>query len=209
MTERPILFNDAMVRAILDGRKTQTRRVVKPQPSDASKWVAVDHFGNGEFVPVLPCHGRPHGIHAPAAISCPYGQTGDRLWVRESFMPAPLEVVPETPEPTRWDIIYAADGGQSVKLAPAGYNPTLYNHERWTPSIHMPRWASRITLEITGVRVERLRDISSADCWAEGIQHSPDVDPYHEFADLWSSVYGAESWAANPWVWVVEFRRLP
>ena len=181
MKERPILFNDAMVRAILDGRKTQTRRPVKP-----------------------------------AYVN---GQPGDRLWVRETFYAWGrwerqfsakknrdewhfADMTLESGKQYRYAVGHCGDNGPRQR---GSVTPQWWKR----PAIHMPRWASRITLEVTGVRVERLQDISSADCWAEGIQHSPDVDPYHEFADLWSSVYGAESWEANPWVWVVEFRRLP
>lgn len=207
MKERPILFKAPMVRALLAGTKTQTRRIVKARDLE---WMDVHQ-----------------GLREPDnAERCPHGQPGDRLWVRESFMPIPLEAAPG-PSQTPWSIAYAA-GGQTELLAPSSYNPTLYNYERWTPSIHMPRWASRITLEITGVRVERLQDISEADAKAEGADplsvagFSTDdltfIDaplmgpnsPYKNgFASLWESINGEGSWKANPWVWVVEFRRLP
>lgn len=200
MTERPILFSAPMVRAILDGRKTQTRRIVKLKPGqqvderdDGSSWPWTDYDG-ADMWDWLPC---------------PYGQPGDRLWVRESFMPAPLDTPPSQPTPTSWSIAYAA-GGQEEKTAPPGYNPMLYNYERWSPSIHMPRWASRITLEITAVRVERLQEIGEADAQAEGCTGSP-LGPAADlllFRTLWESIHGPESWAANPWVWVVEFRRV-
>lgn len=122
MSERPILFSGAMVRAILSGAKTQTRRVV-----------ACKHCVRIAEVPVP---ARSDIAHAP------YGQPGDRLWVREAFMPCPLEN--PTTGPSRWNIAYASDAEQVERQAPAGYNPMLYNYERWTPSIHMPRWASRI-----------------------------------------------------------------
>lgn len=189
-----------MVRALLAGTKTQTRRALNARALtllDAAAQVGeCMHLGAVTPIP-------PNDMDCYVQF-CAYGQPGERLWVRESFMPAPLEAAPG-PSQTPWSIAYAA-GGQTEKLAPSNYNPMLYNYERWTPSIHMPRWASRITLEITSVRVDRLQDISTADCWAEGIPASPDVDPAHEYRDLWEQINGPMSWAANPWVWVVEFK---
>ena len=194
--ERPILFSGKMVRALLAGTKTQTRRIVKPQP--------ISNRPNG-----------PLGWE----IHCPYGQPGDRLWVREGFTPLPPMQAP-TQNPSRWEILYAA-GGAEEREAPAGYNPMLYNYERWSPSIHMPRWASRLTLEITGVRVERLQSISEADAIAEGVTavSSGGVTLFtttgancfqtakDAYAALWESINGPGSWDANPWVWAIEFRR--
>lgn len=211
MKERPILFSGPMVRAILDGRKTQTRRVVKPQPL----WVG------DPGVPFKTRDADPKGI-----IECPYGQIGDRLWVREAWsgeywlkdikpierlgMPHPDRLVSLTPETWYW-----ADG-----------NPESGDWERPRPSIHMPRWASRITLEITDVRVERLQDISEEDAKREGVnkyddgpiggmyvdyearQPVPADGPIHSFKTLWQSINGPDSWDANPWVWVVEFNRV-
>ncbi len=161
MTERGMIFNSEMVRAILDGRKTQTRRPIKwkqtrfteiGERDDGSKW--------------------PWSEDAEHACDfwhpCPFGAVGDRIWIRESFFPAPLEMQYTPPRKTMWNIAYR-DGVQMEKLAPAEYNPLIYNYERWTPSIHMPRWASRILLEITDVRVERLNAISEEDARAEGI----------------------------------------
>ena len=214
MKERPILFSGPMVRAILSGAKTQTRRVVKL--TDAGRVRDVGSRRNWHI-------GDPDAV-----LACHYGQPGDRLWVREAFMPCPLEN--PTTGPSRWNIAYASDAEQVERQAPAGYNPMLYNYERWTPSIHMPRWASRITLEITSVRVERLQAISEADARAEGCMRGdpddaggwfpadePDPSGIGErgwdcardwFADLWESINGHDSWEANPWVWVVEFRRI-
>lgn len=207
MKERPILFSAPMVRALLAGTKTQTRRVVKyqaPDLVDDDGWPLVDRSIDGI--------GYVRG-------ACPYGQPGDWLWLRESFMPIPLAAAPG-PSQTPWSIVYAA-GGQTELLAPSSYNPALYNYERWTPSIHMPRWASRITLEITGVRVERLQDISEADALWEGIERHADGnglhtedgmhysdDPRESFASLWEYINGHDSWDANPWVWVIEFKRI-
>lgn len=220
MTERPILFSGAMVCALLAGTKTQTRRVVKPQPTGFVGGPGVSN-SDGSPAPLVPIdeYFGPCGRE----IVCPYGQPGDRLWVRESFMPIPLEAAPG-PSQTPWSIAYAA-GGQTELLAPSSYNPTLYNYERWTPSIHMPRWASRITLEITSVRVERLQDISESDAMAEGTTPITDPcdhvrltcadigcsgpQPYRTgFRALWRDINGPDSWEANPWVWAVEFKPL-
>lgn len=190
MTERPILFSGPMVRAILDGRKTQTRRVVKPQPEPGY----IGHFGPG----------IPFGRTEKRDERCPYGYTGDWLLVREAF------------HPYHWDrprAAYRADGErQRVRT-----QIETYEIGRWKPSIHMPRWASRILLEIVSVRVERLQEIGEADCWAEGIDRMPDTRgwrdraseyPREAYADLWEQINGSGSWSANPWVWVVEFKVL-
>lgn len=220
MKERPILFSAPMVRALLAGTKTQTRRALKPQPSEFVGGPGVT-LRDGSPAPLIALDDsvEPYGRE----IACPYGQPGDRLWVRESFMPVPLEAAPSTSQ-THWSIAYAA-GGITELLAPSNYNPTLYDYERWTPSIHMPRWASRITLEITSVRVERLQEISIEDAKAEGawgpddsiVQKVADyfgtdifsANPRKAFQMLWESINGPDSWAANPWVWAIEFRRVP
>lgn len=176
-----------MVRAILAGNKTQTRRVVKPQPE---QWTTPDGCGTSAIWPAVNHNGRV------AAMRCPYGQPGDRLWVRES---------------TAEDYIgsasfarYTADGFTS-RIA-------WWYSRKACPSIHMPRWASRILLEITSVRVERLHEISEADAKAEGVTLPKRTctmydgiwrDEYHA---LWESINGPRTWAANPWVWVIEFK---
>lgn len=210
MTERGMIFNGQMVRAILDGRKTQTRRPVKFPVID--KNMGCELAGNelaGELA-------------AGNYWNSQFGKPGDRIWVRETF-----STVPDHDEPAGCSaLLYAADGN-----SPYG---------KWTPSIHMPRWASRILLEITDVRVERLNGISDADCIAEGIIPVPKdrVDdhqfwrdyrlsgdgtfcvhtPRESFESLWKSVRGKSfdheedtgpgSWQANPWVWVIEFKRI-
>lgn len=192
MRERPILFSAPMVRAILEGRKTQTRRVVKPQPAGA--WAA------------------------PGRRACPYGQAGDRLWVRETW--GTHDQGFDTAEESTV-VVYRADVDRPEP-------------KRWRPSIHMPRVASRITLEVTGVRVERLHQLSEADAlaegihridigsgyeprysaaprsWADAVEGDPDVQltASAAFRELWESINGLRSWLANPWVWVVEFKRL-
>lgn len=197
MKERPILFSAPMVRAILEGRKTQTRRVVKLQPRNRAD---IGHHGAG-----IPFIRNPDPLRPN--LFCPYGRPGDRLWVREAFTPMPTDVPPETPCETKWDIGYAAGGMRLDAVAPAGYNPTLYNYERWTSPIYMPRWASRITLEVTGVRVERLKDISEKDAEAEGCPLDR-LLARDWYSQLWESINGPGSWSANPWVWVIEFARI-
>lgn len=187
--ERPIIFSGPMVRAILEGRKTQTRRVVKNSGGVAKN----------DQVVLWKC--------------CPHGDPGDLLWVREGFMPAPMEAAPTTPRPTRWNIAYAA-GGQAEVMAPADYNPMLYNYERWSPSIHMPRWASRLTLRITEVLVERVQDISILDAKAEGVEplgENGDLCRWRQsFRHLWDSINAkrGHGWDTNPWVWVIQFERV-
>lgn len=225
MKEHPILFSASMVRAILDGRKTQTRRVVKPQPNPVDPrycGVVAAAFRQGDFAwankggsRTISC--KPNGPTGWAEENSPYGKLGDRLWVRETFSgPYCFEAQDGFPAyPTsKWGrssgLWYWADG-----------EPTHGDWTRPRPSIHMPRWACRILLEITGVRVERLNDISRDDAMAEGIVYQPDggfgladsthynfADPRFSYQSLWESINGAGSWDANPWVWVVEFRRL-
>ncbi|HCR3978391.1 TPA: morphogenetic protein [Citrobacter koseri] len=220
MTERGMIFNDEMVRALLDGRKTQTRRIMKNQPA-----------GDYPDTPALVRNVGPgfqwYGSYGESSIfNCPFGAVGDRIWVRETFQ-GPLvseELFEEylahsekfeTPQYCE----YAADGGAKPEYC--DLNDNL--RHGWRPSIHMPRWASRITLEITSVRVERLNDISQEDAQAEGIIDggclncgepepcgcvNPQPDATDAFAYLWQSIYGQENWDANPWVWVIEFRRI-
>jgi hypothetical protein len=177
MKERPIICRDHEVRAILDGRKTQARRAVKPQP----KWVYADR------IPVKTDDADPKG-----EIRCPYGQPGDRLWVRETFYH-----IGETGQ-----VFYKADGTNN-------YKDDLRWGGPWKHSIHMPRLASRITLEVTGVRCERLQDISVDDCVAEGMDPHPKkhIGPYHQYHDLWESIHGEGSFDSR-YVWVVEFKRV-
>jgi hypothetical protein len=207
MKQRPIIFGDDMIRAILDGRKTQTRRVAKNVHFDSTyraKWKAVRKR-------------TEVSIDTPAAMLgevCPYGQPGDRLWVREKFA---THFIWDKLPPGHIDIEVHADcffyGDGSI----AGGCDDC-QRGKWRASIHMPRFASRITLEITGVRVERLQDISGEDCAAEGVADpigSPRVYGVvteqfakEQFARLWQSINGPDSWDANPWVWVIEFRRI-
>ena len=204
MRERPILFSAPMVRALLAGTKTQTRRVVKPQfAADAIpvEMPATDPAGGW----VVPGHSGVWWCDAAAnpddVRRCPYGQPGDRLWVRETFSgPWCMEAQDgaAAAPPSKWAessrIWYWADG-----------EPAYGDWTRPRPSIHMPRWASRITLEITSVR---LQDISEADAIAEGVYTDPASPAYDAYAQLWDEINGPGSWAANPWVWVLEFCRI-
>ena len=187
--ERPILFSGPMVRALLDGRKTQTRRIVK------TRWLPLVE----ECVRV---NGRWVWYTVDYDLTTPYGEPGDRLWVRETCWLRPHR----TREQMRngadtWPpVIYEAHGPDADELRSWGWKKS--------PSIHMPRWASRLTLEVTGVRVERVQEISEADARAEGFDDTPELGPRQHFIGTWIALNGVESWQANPWVWVIEFRRV-
>jgi len=187
MKERPILFSAPMVRALLDGSKTQTRRVAKLTANGHVK----EPGG----------HRRWHTADFDARLACPYGQPGDRLWVRETW----------ARDDEDGSLCYRADIGQGGEADDWERNRIDgAPRYRWRPSIHMPRAASRITLEITSVRVERLQDISRGDSMSEGCPF-PNMakgdDPSQWFRNLWGSINGHESWQTNPLVWVVEFKR--
>ncbi len=225
MKERPVIFNGEMVCAILDGRKTQTRRVMKPQPEPCYRgghWWPSNTFKTMLHIEEQMQNGAG-GWGGLAGDACPFGQVGDRLWVRETWADVNHDGHP--------GIAYRADSGLRVIGEDDGEeeDPNLEKYwfaqwyadlisgaeGNWRPSIHMPRWASRITLEITGVRVERLNDISHDDAKAEGCCYGrgggvPDfaVTPADHFPTLWASIYGVDSWNANPWVWVISFRRV-
>ena len=227
MRERPILFNDAMVRAILSGAKTQTRRpllvsgtcaecfdAAAPHnapdltEADGSANIAGELFGTDPYLRVRYCE---HNGISGGRFPCPFGAPGEFLWVRECFAlgrvfdesrAAELPII-ERDVPV-W---FRADGGADESWA---------NRGKWRPSIHMPRWASRLTLRVTDVRVERVQDITEADAMAEGFDGDCPVGylpaytagpcRYH-FAAEWP-YEDAQSWTANPWVWVVSFERV-
>ena len=208
MRERPIRMSAPMVRAILARTKSQTRRV-KTAPPNSYRFA-----NDGEFNPP-PCPG-PHDAgywinSDDERVNCPYGASGARLWVRETF------------SYTHNDAQGFADTGEVLYWADG--NPQDGDWSKLCPSIHMPRWASRITLEITGVRVERLQEISEADCVAEGTpcyvcgkhmdgRSEDDCHCFHrrahssDYRTLWESINGRGSWDANPYVWALTFRRI-
>jgi hypothetical protein len=208
MSEKPILFSAAMVIALLDGRKTQTRRIVKlPHNNPLGQWepttIGGENGGRTADGKTVPLQGGIWHTRTGECLMSPY-QPDDRLWVRETHS---IRVRPEE----------TTDG-----MGRVWYQATMQGdpHIRWKPSIHMPRWASRITLEVTGVRVERLQEISEADARAEGIDPlsmfnwRPDevwsTNPQAQrYAELWNDLNTARGygWDVNPWVWVVEFRR--
>ena len=208
MKEKPILFSGPMIRAILANTKTQTRRVVKPQPAgeirrgepDFNHWIDTKYWERQN-------QKENRGI-GTRGFACPYGQPGgDRLYVRETWAaPHAYDHLPPRPIPQDARIHYAATEDRGGLL--------------WRPSIHMPRWASRIILEVTSVRVELLQDISEADAVAEGckpirpelVQDGLIVRPgrsaVEEFRLVWEQIHGGGSWEKNPFVWVVTFRRI-
>ena len=207
-----MIFNAEMVRALLDGRKTQTRRPIKwkqtrfteiGEREDGSKW--------------------PWSEDAEHACDfwhpCPFGAVGDRIWVREAFRVHSRATDVAT-------LVYKASERNSwteqTRRVPVAVCNKPATPEKWTPSLHMPRWASRILLEITDVRVERLNAINEHDAQAEGVaklrggfwKHYQPGWTQHQlsargsFVTLWKSIYGDESWNSNPWVWVIEFKRV-
>lgn len=205
--ERPILFSSPMIRAILENRKIQTRRVVKPQPVPDRNFPKDRMEWNPGKLHYTECNTAWNPLSKAFADymengHCPYGSPGDRLWVKETWR--------------RWDC------GNEYR---ANYPAACQHRYKWKPSIFMPRWASRITLEITGVRVERLQEISEEDARAEGaervvmpergiihnpLDHEDELIASHKngFQFIWECISGLDSWDANPWVWVVEFRRV-
>ncbi|HBX8171721.1 TPA: hypothetical protein MIH42_16890 [Klebsiella pneumoniae] len=224
MKERGMIFNGEMVRAILDGRKTQTRRIMKVQPEPSKSRPGDFWFSSKKLESMVHISDFAPG-NSPIADyhlfiqehCCPFGAVGDRIWVRETW--------------ARYNI-----DQNSHDLAYRATTPADWPEEgRWRPSIHMPRWASRILLEITNVRIERLNAISPEDAESEGLECTnftgfgdepglpsyPEPDVYFDplkkqwkeyppeaFAGLWESIYGEGSWKANPWVWVIEFKRI-
>lgn len=209
MRERPIIFSAPMVRAIMEGRKTQTRRVVKPQPA----WLPEVHSARrtGDVFWPISGGGGGHQCGEPL-LSCPYGVTGDALWMRENFR-LPVACAGTLPKDAEGSVVcYEAHRGD-------------YSRNGWGklhPAIHLPRWAGRKVLPLADIRVERLQDISEADAIAEGaryhdgrgVGHSgwrhdlKDVhaDARSSFARLWDDINGAKHpWASNPWVWVCDW----
>jgi len=196
MKERPILFSTEMVRSILDGRKSQTRRIVKPQPE------SIDHKNHK----IIPYNGTNEFLQK--YLKCPYGQPGDVLWVRETWSPIEFE-----------------DGTHFRYKASFVENNCL--NPKWRPSIFMPKEASRIKLKVTNIRVERLQDITGKDAVDEGIEYDDELRGWinynkyipsdafggnngsiRSYKSLWESINGKGSWEKNPFVWVIEFKKI-
>lgn len=231
MADRPILFSAPMVRALLDGRKTQTRRLLKPWPGQQADWLTMDVLHRAPTCYLATVEGQlgaqmqhPHagkridGVDVDPMspltwVRLPY-VPGDRLWVREAS---------STWEGSYRDVVYRADvsGQEWSNLSVDARNGAPWKRR---PSIHMPRWASRITLIVTDVRIQRLQDISGTDCRAEGVIHNNAIDPkapsplwtvpgtefggrhpQEPFRALWNSLHGADAWAENPWVVALSF----
>ncbi len=223
MRERPILFSGEMVRAILDGRKTMTRRVMKPQPTPGATFGGFNCFGEAIFYPTEDCQLADNDLRR-----CPYGVPGDRLWVRENFayitdfMALSVAVKYSADGTEKWF------GSTNPKLIPDGavvFNAHGKNYPgnvKYRPSIHMPRWASRITLEITDVHAQRIQEISEDDARAEGIPISEQfpgryltpagdyAEPRIAFMRLWDSINAKRGfgWDSNLWVWAITFKRI-
>lgn len=247
MKERGMIFNGEMVRAILDGRKTQTRRIMKVQPSEdftpmnmaletdyKARWYTPGVVDKDGYL--QPVSKEVFGVsNENEGYSCPFGAVGDRIWVREAFRVHSRATDVAT-------LVYKASERNSwteqTHRVPVAVCNKPATPEKWTPSLHMPRWASRILLEITDVRVEQLNAISEEDAQSEGVHTevwdqtvvarnyavrdeffqfwSDDMPHYVEmnqlyrssFRSLWESIYGEESWKANSWVWVISFKRV-
>lgn len=216
MKERPILMSGPMVRAILEGRKTQTRRVIA-YPRSTGAFVCVQGFwtGSDRWWPLVSVDGEStdDGTGCETPIFCPYGISGDRLWVRERWT--------GTWTDASVHLVYAADGSERM----AGEAPTEYVLPKaaakvngWVTPLFMPRWASRILLEVTDVRVQRLQEISEEDAREEGVSASELIqmsngDPCYSstFIKLWTNLHGIDnssSWESNPWVWAITFKRI-
>ena len=244
MKERGMIFNSEMVRAILDGRKTQTRRIMKVQPesNQLGLLLITDSTKHSDIGKYHWAESNATGNHVRSKLfSSPFGAVGERIWVRETWATLGNEdgcYVDWEDNLCKGDErsaarIYRASceqrpGDYGLWSIPddADWKPHTkdYQYEgAWRPSIHMPRWASRILLEITDVRVERLNAISEEDARAEGIIDggclncgepepcgcaNPEPDATDAFAYLWQSIYGQDNWNANPWVWVIEFKRV-
>lgn len=214
MKERGIIFTDEMVRAILDGRKTQTRRLVNlvPTTHDFHGWIMSSTCTKDEGKACWAIGDSPL-LKDPIRLNCPFGKIGDRLWVRETWRKFNASDECGCSEypcrcPANNAVLYRADGDSG--------------ESKWKPSSQMPRLASRILLEITAVRVERLRDTSEGDAVEEGVapmyggywknyqpgwtQHQ--LSARGSFVTLWNSINGVDAWDKNPWVWVIEFRRV-
>lgn len=209
MTERPILFTPGNVRAILDGHKTQTRRIVKPEPLCDVEWFGQLHTAGPDDGLWFPMKGNPKDcdewVQADGdTVRCPYGVVGDRLYVREGLERSKNLI----------GVSYRSDGEPVGPIPTGGWYRWEWHRDTLSP-IHMPKWAARLWLEIVEVRVERLQEISREDAIAEGITLHPAhhhrssasiYGPVATYRDLWESINGAGSWDTNPWVWAITFK---
>lgn len=223
MKERPVLMHAKSINGILEGRKTQTRRIVKPRPDVPWKISPIDDEWLVEGWPkqerAMQNFGRAHRIR------CPYGKPGDQLWVRETFAISSVDgclvSIARKERMPEGKTLADTDGGldqtylenlDEVRTAERLYDPFL---ERWRPSIFMPRWACRLTLEIINIRVERVQSISEEDCFAEGVRILDEIAPYKDcpnyrihFHELWDETNGKGAWQKNDWCWVLSFKRV-
>lgn len=196
MKEHPLLMQGPLVRATLEGRKTQTRRPIKPQPRVSDRGCPSWGTGRGNRrlpgIPIQSCGGKLVSVPDLLEGMGPLGRAGDRLWVRETWTAAMHD--PKGPA----DCLYRADDNRGVEDL---------GEAKWTPSIHMPRWACRLVLPLVSVRVERVQDITDEDAEAEGVE--PIGGSYREgFRAVLTGIYGQKAWDENWWVWVAEWKEI-
>ncbi len=215
MTEYPIIFNSDMVKAILEGRKTQTRRPINPQP-DEGTLVGFSFFSGNDAIEI-----RDYTKGTSMIIKCPFGKVGNRLWVKETWNITQFDNHGKLEFP---NIYYRADSSTQLFVSDVVWKYNRPNNGKWRPSIHMPRWASRITLKITGVNVQRIQEITHKECelegandekwqswsedaWNAGLPPGSHIENIKEhFENIWNSIYG--NWDSNPWVWVINFEKI-
>lgn len=218
MKERPILFNDQRVRALMSGMQTQTRRIMKSMPLAPGQ----DNHEGCYGIDVLSNHVQGNRVLGMGDLRyhCPYGQPGDRLWVRETWRGPVIPAV----DMAAWEA--SPDEFRQPRYCQYRADTSEFGNDQdfaefgWQAGIHMPRWASRIDLEITDIRVEKIQHISEQDIAAEGIQsdahflnnfftmHSEVQSPKDAYRAQWALQYGGTSWEVNPWVWVIDFKRI-
>lgn len=221
MKERPILFSGELVRAILEGRKTVTRRPVKLPAHDVN---AINWLPDGDMDDATPgwfaedvsgSQCEPAEVWSSTRIRCPYGVPGDRLWVRETFSLSARTVYPCPPCWYRADFTDYDDPARGEHVRGCKGNADCFGCEaersgkfHWKPSIFLPRHLSRITLDVVSVDVQRLQDITEDDAVREGMTGSETQTPREQFAAKWNEIYGAGEWARNPFCWRIEFKRV-